>query len=86
MSLNQFLRVQDQHFSVTLNRRWLVYGSKLLMCTFCIMFLHFCIRILQTHAKNTEEGDIDQHLKWAAPKDWSKYSTIEGPKLNNLQV
>ena len=27
-------------------------------------------------SKNAENGYFDQHLEWAAPKRWSKYTTV----------
>ena len=36
----------------------------------------FCIKIWQNHAKNMKKADLDQRLKCAAPKCWSKYTPI----------
>ena len=42
---------------------------------FCLIFLHFYIKILKIKVKNKENENFDQHLECASLKPWSNYTT-----------
>ena len=41
--------------------------------------------MLQILVKNTEKGDFDKHLEFAAPECWSTYTTVKLAELK-LQI